>query len=138
MTPTTVPTARLTAADLTLADVEALIGFIELKVSGLLAEHSPDSDAWKAVLGLRLALNYQAKRVREAYGRADYSIEMVQTRLRQWNRLTVLALGWATDAGYDERWKIVNHPDAEGAAIHAALMGRSLPAAPAYPGRARR
>lgn len=131
MTHTTAPAARLTAADLTLADVEALIGFIDSKVSEVLAEHRPETDAWKAALGLRIALNSRAKRVREAYGRADRSPETVQARFRQWNRLAVLALGWAKDAGYDERWKAVAHPDAEGAAVFAALTGRRHPAAPA-------
>jgi len=131
LTHTTAPAARLTAADLTLADVEALIGFIDSKVSEVLAEHRPETDAWKAALGLRIALNSRAKRVREAYGRADRSPETVQARFRQWNRLAVLALGWAKDAGYDERWKAVAHPDAEGAAVFAALTGRRHPAAPA-------
>ena len=131
MPPTTAPAARLTAADLTLADVEALIGFIDSKVSGVLSEHRTETDAWKAALGLRIALNSRAKRVREAYGRADQMPETVQARFRQWNRLAMLALGWEKDAGYDPRWKIVRHPDAEGAALFAALTGRPYPAPPA-------
>ncbi|MET7686111.1 hypothetical protein [Streptomyces sp. NPDC005423] len=131
MPPTSAPTSRLTATDLTLADVEALIGFIDSKVSRLLSGQGPETDAWKAALGLRIALNSSAKRVREAYGRADQSPESVQARFRQWNRLAMLALGWEKDAGYDARWKIVAHPDAEGAALFAALTGRRHPASPA-------
>ncbi|MFJ8637379.1 hypothetical protein [Streptomyces sp. NPDC093568] len=131
MPPTTAPAPRLTAADLTHADVEALIAFIDSKVNGVLSEYRTETDAWKAAMGLRIALNGRAKQVREAYGRVDQAPETVQARFRQWNRLAMLALGWEKDADYDARWKIVAHPDAEGAAVFAALTGRRHPAAPA-------
>ncbi|OIK06357.1 hypothetical protein [Streptomyces monashensis] len=124
MTPTTAFPAPRLASDVTPADVEALVAFLDGKVRGILAGHRSDSDVWKAALGLRLALNHRARQAREAYARADQSRESVRARFLRWNRLAVLALGWEKDADFDERWKVVARPDAEGAAVFAALTGR--------------
>ncbi|MEU4180983.1 hypothetical protein [Streptomyces sp. NPDC026589] len=123
MTTPAAPTPRLTAADLTSVDVEALVCFIDRKVDSVLAANSSPSDEWRVGLGMRTALNYQAKRVREVFGQDEQSFETVQGRFRQWNRLAALALGWAQDPDYDERWRVVHYPNAEGAAIWAALRG---------------
>ncbi|MFF7365451.1 hypothetical protein [Streptomyces sp. NPDC008125] len=121
MTTAATPAPRLTAADLTAADVEALVYFIDRRVDRVLAANSVESDEWRAGLGLRNALNYQAKRARKAFERNDQSLETVLERFRRWNGLAVLALGWARDPGYDDRWRVVYHPSAEGAALWAAL-----------------
>lgn len=114
-------TTRLTATDLTRADVEALADFLHTRVHSVLAEHHVESDVWKAVLALRLVLEREAKATREAFRRTDRCPETEQDRFRRWNRLATLALGWKDDEGFDERWKPVAHPTAEAAAVSAVL-----------------
>ena len=115
---------RLTAADLTLSDVETLAAFLDTRVRGALAEHRADTDTWKALLALHLVLQRQTQETREAYGRADDATGTEQDRFRRWNRLAILALGWKDDADFDARWKPVRHPSADGAAAYAVLTGR--------------
>ncbi|WP_446042514.1 hypothetical protein [Streptomyces albidoflavus] len=115
--------ARLTAADLTLADVEALSAFIDTRLRTALARHLSGSDTWKGLLAAQLVLQRDAKAARAAYGRTENTPETEQDRFRSWNRLAVLALGWKNDAGFDGRWRPVAHPSPDGAAASAILTG---------------
>ncbi|AXU16826.1 hypothetical protein [Streptomyces clavuligerus] len=116
--------ARLTAEDLTLADVDALVAFLDTRIRAAMAGHHSESDTWKAVLATQLVLKRFAKETREAYGRTDRSPQTEQDRFRRWNLLATLALGWKDDVGFDLRWRIVAHPSADGAAAYAILCGR--------------
>ncbi|MFF3558265.1 hypothetical protein ACFYXL_33180 [Streptomyces tsukubensis] len=119
------PAARLTAEDLTLADVNALVAFLDARISAAIAGHHADSDTWKAVLAAQLVLKRFAKEAREAYGRTDRSPRTEQDRFRRWNLLATLALGWKDDVDFDPRWRIVAHPSTDGAAAYAILCGRA-------------
>ncbi|GGV50682.1 hypothetical protein [Streptomyces spectabilis] len=116
--------AELTAADLTLADVESLTAYLQVRLDGVRDRHSLSSDEWRTALALGLAVSGQARRVRDTF--ADDSAELLRARRRQWNQLVILAAPWDSAAGYDTaRWCDVQHVDVAEAAKSAAIR-RSL------------
>ncbi|MET8816428.1 hypothetical protein ABZW47_31060 [Streptomyces sp. NPDC004549] len=119
--------SKLTVADLTLADVEAMAAFVSERVRRALAAQHFESDEWRAALALRSLLNRQVDNTRTVFTPPTCTRELLRARLRQWNSLAGIAETWADCEGYDrDRWNRVHHLDAAEAAQAAQLHLSSL------------
>ncbi|MEU3480850.1 hypothetical protein ACI2LO_34830 [Streptomyces sp. NPDC033754] len=120
LVPVTTLYSKLTADDLTPADVDTLVGYLTARLQDAMKGAPYDSDAYRALRTVRHLVQAQAKDTRTVFAAAPVTEELLEARLRQWNKLTRLAYAWHEDDDYSDRWGRIEHRDAAEAAAEAA------------------
>ncbi|MFJ3697218.1 hypothetical protein ACIPW9_24210 [Streptomyces sp. NPDC090052] len=112
--------SNLTAEDLTLGDVDALVGYLTARLHKATKDAPHKSDASRALSTVQRLLKSQANDTRAAFAAAPVTEDLLDARKRQWNNLTSLALSWHREADFSDRWNHIQYRDAATAAEAAA------------------
>ncbi|WP_327122132.1 hypothetical protein OG206_32455 [Streptomyces sp. NBC_01341] len=112
--------STLTAEDLTLGDIDALVRYLTPRLQEAKNGLPYDSEAYRALGTVAYLLTSQAKDTRTVFAATPLTKELLEARLRQWNKLTRLTYEWHQDDDYSDRWGPVEHRDAAEAADEAA------------------
>ncbi|MFE1367252.1 hypothetical protein ACFW84_23855 [Streptomyces anulatus] len=112
--------SKLTAEDLTLGDVDALVGYLTARLRKAKKDASFGSDASHALSTVRSLLEAQAENTRAVFAAAPVTEDLLEARLRQWNNLISLTLAWHREADFSDRWNHIKYRDAAAAAEAAA------------------
>ncbi|MEW1892226.1 hypothetical protein [Streptomyces sp. NPDC085659] len=120
LVPVTTLYSNLTAEDLTLGDVDALVSYLTLRLTKAKKGVPYDGEAYRALRTVEYLLTSQAEDTRTVFAAAPVTKDLLEARLRQWNKVTRLAYAWQQDDDYSHRWGPVRHRDAAEAAEEAA------------------
>ncbi|MEV4000304.1 hypothetical protein AB0K62_32240 [Streptomyces halstedii] len=112
--------SNLTAEDLTLGDVDALVGYLTARLEKAKKNASYRSDAYHALSTVQRLLNSQADDTRAVFAAAPVTEDLLDARLRQWNKLIRVILGWRREGDFSDRWNLIEYRDAAAAAEAAA------------------
>ncbi|MFF3959728.1 hypothetical protein ACFYY1_42180 [Streptomyces sp. NPDC001890] len=118
--PATTLYSNLTAEDLTLGDVDALVGYLTPRLEKAKEDAPRGSDVSRALSTLRRLLEAQAEDTRSVFAVAPVTENLLDARKRQWNNLTRLALAWHTKDDFSDRWNLIHYRDAAAVAEAAA------------------
>ncbi|MEV6477018.1 hypothetical protein [Streptomyces sp. NPDC051657] len=118
--PATTLYSNLTAEDLTLGDVDALVGYLTPRLQEAKSGVPWDGEAYRALRTVEYLLTSQAKDTRTVFAAAPVTKELLGARLRQWNNLAHLAYEWREGDDYSDRWGPIWHRDAAEATEDAA------------------
>lgn len=120
LVPATTLYSNLTAEDLTLGDVDALVGYLTPRLEKAKKGAPFGSDVSRALSTVQRLLEAQAGDTRAVFAAAPVTEDLLDARKRQWNNLTSLAITWHRDADFSDRWNHIEYRDAAAVAKAAA------------------
>ncbi|MER6017701.1 hypothetical protein [Streptomyces anulatus] len=108
--------SKLTAEDLALGDVDALVGYLIARLEKGREGASYGSDAFHALSTVESLLKSQADDTRAVFAASPVTEELLSARLRQWNKLIRVVRAWRGEADFSDRWNLIEHRNAAAAA----------------------
>ncbi len=118
--PVTTLYSNLTAQDLTLGDVDALVGYLAARLQKARKDAPYGSDASRALSTLKRMVETQGDDTRAVFAAAPVTEDLLDSRLRQWNNLVRLTRSWHMEDDFSDRWNLIEYRDAAAAAEAAA------------------
>ncbi|MFD7552588.1 hypothetical protein [Streptomyces sp. NPDC059816] len=112
--------SSLTAEDLTLGDVDALIGYLAAHLQNASEDVPFRSDASRVLSTLKRMVETQGDDTRAVFAAAPVTEDLLDARLRQWNNLARLTYAWHMEDDFSDRWNLIEYRDAAAAAEEAA------------------
>ncbi|RLU83613.1 hypothetical protein CTZ27_28380 [Streptomyces griseocarneus] len=101
------------AADLTLADVDALEAFLTSRTDDVRRAHGFGNGVHCTVVSFQHALFLLCRELRDVFECDDGSRGVLRAKFRLWNQLCGIAACWADTDGYDrDRWRRADYYDA--------------------------
>lgn len=120
LVPVTTLYSKLTAEDLTLGDVDALVGYLTARLQKAKEDAPYGSDAFRALSTVQRLLKAQADDTRAVFAAAPVTEDLLDARRRQWNKLTRLTRAWHRADDFSGRWNLIEYRDAAAGAEAAA------------------
>lgn len=103
------------AADLTLADVDALEAFLTSRTDDVRRANGFGNGVYCTVVSFQHALFLLCRELRDVFECDDGSRSALRAKFRLWNQLCGIAGPWADTVGYDNaRWRRADGYDAVG------------------------
>lgn len=118
--PVTTLYSNFTAEDLTLGDVDALVGYLAPRLQKAQEAASYESDAFHALSTVQRLLKSQADDTRAVFAAAPVTEDLLDARRRQWNKLIRVVRAWRRESDFSDRWNLIEYRDAAAAAEAAA------------------
>jgi hypothetical protein len=113
------PQADFHADALTEADVDALKAFLDARMKELADRYPADSNEARTARALASAAGAQIDELRLPFRYDDGEPERLKEKLRAWNYLMFTLWPWLGTEGYEtERWRLIEHTNADAAAIY--------------------
>ncbi|MGW3387352.1 hypothetical protein [Streptomyces cinereoruber] len=108
--------SNLTAEDLTVGDVDALVGYLVARLQAAAKEALYGSDAFRALITVKRMVETQGDDTRAVFAAAPVTADLLDARLRQWNKLVRLTYAWHGEDDFSDRWNLIEYRDAAAAA----------------------
>jgi hypothetical protein len=100
------PQGTRLAEELTVADVDALLGFFKARVLEVINQHGADSNEGHTARALMETVQANDDSMRITfYEDPEVTVDDLRRRARAWDRAVILASSWSEHADYDaENW----------------------------------